>query len=51
MNEHGDFAATKQRWDAQARLETKILEFYSQKFPDEPGQTELRKHIGIWLSN
>jgi hypothetical protein len=51
MNEHGDFAATKRHWDAQARLETKLLEFYSQKFPDEPGQTELRKHIGIWLSN
>ena len=51
MNEHGDFAATKRHWDAQARLERQLLEFCARQFDDEPGQTELRKHIGIWLSN
>ena len=44
MQEHGDFAPTKPHWNAQARLETKLLEFCARQFDDEPGPTQLRKH-------
>jgi hypothetical protein len=50
MNEHGDFAATKRHWDAQARLERQLLEFCARQFDAEPGLTQLRAHIGKWLS-
>jgi hypothetical protein len=50
MEAHGDFAPTKPHWGAQARLERQLLEFCARQFDAEPGVTQLRAHIGKWLS-
>ena len=50
MNQHGDFSSDKQNWNAQARLEDKLFEFCLDKFGREPGQTQMRKHVGGWLT-
>lgn len=50
MNKHGDFSPLNPKWNAQARLESRLLEFCSQKFDREPSQTQIRTNIEKWLS-
>jgi hypothetical protein len=49
MNHHGDFSLDDRVWNAQARLEKKLLEFCSNKFRREPSLTQLRTHLGEFL--
>jgi hypothetical protein len=50
MDKFGEFSRSKPNWSAQARLESKLLEFCSQKFDREPSMTQIRTHIGKWLT-
>jgi hypothetical protein len=50
MEKHGDFSPLDPKWNAQARLESQLLEFCSQKFDREPSQTQLRTHVAKWLT-
>jgi hypothetical protein len=47
----GDFAPNKPHWGAQARLQTKLLQFCSQKFDREPSATQLKEHLRTLLSD
>jgi hypothetical protein len=51
MDKHGDFSPLNPNWNAQARLESALLNFCSQTFAREPGQTQLRTHISEWLKS
>ena len=50
-DKHGDFSPLNPNWNAQARLESALLNFCSQTFAREPGQTQLRTHISEWLKS
>jgi hypothetical protein len=50
-DKHGDFSPLNPNWNAQARLESALLNFCSQTFAREPGQTQLRTHISGWLKS
>ena len=50
LDKHGDFSPRNKSWNAQARLESKLLEFCSRHFRREPSQTQLRDHLGRWLT-
>jgi hypothetical protein len=50
MDKRGDLSPLKKSWNTQARLESKLLEFCSQTFAREPSQTQLRTHLGRWLT-
>jgi hypothetical protein len=51
MDEHGDFDAGDPEWDAQARLEEKLLEFCLELCSREPSRSTLEKHLKPWLEN
>jgi hypothetical protein len=50
LDRHGDFSPHKRGWDAQARLESALQEFCSEKYDKEPSLTQIRTHVGKWLS-
>jgi hypothetical protein len=52
MNVYGDFAPNKPKWNAQARLEDKLLEFCQIKWGREPSSSRLRseKYLPSWLT-
>jgi hypothetical protein len=50
FDQHGDFSPDKLKWNAQARLESKLLEFCVREFGKEPGMTQTRAHIRNWLT-
>jgi len=50
MDHHGDFSPDDAEWDAQARLEKKLLAFCSERYGREPSLTQLRKHVGEVLT-
>jgi hypothetical protein len=52
LDENGDFDAGKPHWNAQRRLEDKLLEFYGQQTATgEPSLAQLRKYLGEWLTD
>jgi hypothetical protein len=46
---HGPFSADDPVWDAQARLEEKLLKFCYDKTRREPSIGSLRTHLKPWL--
>ena len=51
MSYHGPFSADDPVWDAQARLEEKLLKFCYDKTGREPSIGSLRTHLKPWLEN
>ena len=51
MDHHGEFSPDDPDWNAQARLESAVLEFCARKWDEEPSKTQLRSHIRDWLTN
>jgi hypothetical protein len=51
MDYHGPFSADDPVWDAQARLEEKLLKFCCDKTGREPSIGSLRTHLKPWLEN
>ena len=49
MSYHGPFSADDPVWDAQARLEEKLLKFCYDKTGREPSIGSLRTHLKPWL--
>jgi hypothetical protein len=50
IDRHGEFSPDNAEWDAQARLEDKLLSFCSERYDREPGRTQLRKRVGEVLT-
>jgi hypothetical protein len=53
MNEYGDFAPNKPKWNAQARLEERLLDFCQDKWEREPSSSRLRSknYLPSWLAD
>jgi hypothetical protein len=51
MEYNGEFSPDDPDWDAQARLESALLEFCTLKWDYEPSKTQLRSYLLVWLSN
>jgi hypothetical protein len=51
MDYHGDFSADDPEWNAQARLESKLLAFCGRRFGREPSVTQLRAYLPKWLND
>lgn len=51
MNHHGEFSPGDPDWNAQARLESEVLEYCARKWDEEPSKTQLRSYLRKWLSD
>jgi hypothetical protein len=49
MDYHGEFSPDDRDWNAQACLESALLEYCSQKWDREPSLGQLRHYLAIWL--
>jgi hypothetical protein len=50
MDYHGDFSADDPEWNAQARLEEKLMVFCQEECRRSPSPSQLRTRIGPWLT-
>jgi hypothetical protein len=49
MDYHGDFQSADPEWNAQARLEKKLLAYCSKIFKREPAPSTIRHYLKNWL--